>query len=39
VGNSTISVGGGNAVLDDTEFDGYTLRQLVKALRNQGILA
>jgi hypothetical protein len=39
VGNSTISVGGGSAVLDDTEFDGYTLRQLVKALRNQGILA
>jgi hypothetical protein len=39
VGNSTISVGGGNAVLDDTEFDGYTLRQIVKALRNQGILA
>jgi hypothetical protein len=39
VGNSTISVGGGNSVLDDTEFDGYTLRQIVKALRNQGILA
>jgi hypothetical protein len=39
VGNSTISLGGGNAVLDDTEFDGYTLRQIVKALRNQGILA
>jgi hypothetical protein len=38
VGNSTISVGGGSAVLDDTEFDGYTLRQIVKALRNQGIL-
>jgi hypothetical protein len=39
VGNATISVGGGSAVLDDTEFDGYTLRQIVKALRNQGILA
>jgi len=39
VGNSTISVGGGNAVLDDTEFGGYTLRQVVKALQNQGILA
>ena len=39
VGNSTISVGGGSAVLDDTEFDGYTLRQIIKALRNQGILA
>jgi hypothetical protein len=39
VGNSTISVGGGNAVLDDTEFGGYTLRQVVQALKNQGILA
>jgi hypothetical protein len=38
VGNSTISLGGGSAVLDDTEFDGYTLRQIVRALRNQGIL-
>jgi hypothetical protein len=39
VGNSIISLGGGNSVLDDTTFDGYTLRQIVKALRNQGILA
>jgi hypothetical protein len=39
VGNSIISLGGGSAVLDDTTFDGYTLRQVVKALRNQGILA
>jgi hypothetical protein len=39
VGNSTISVGGGSAVLDDTQFGGYTLRQVVQALRNQGILA
>ncbi len=39
VGNSIISVGGGSSVLDDTTFDGYTLRQVVKALRNQGILA
>lgn len=38
VGNSIISLGGGSAVLDDTTFDGYTLRQIVKALRNQGIL-
>jgi hypothetical protein len=38
VGNAIISLGGGSAVLDDTEFDGYTLRQLVRALRNQGIL-
>jgi hypothetical protein len=39
VGNSIISLGGGMPVLDDTTFDGYTLRQIVKALRNQGILA
>ena len=39
VGNSTISLGGGLPVLDDTEFGGYTLRQVVKALQNQGILA
>jgi len=38
VGNSIISLGAGSAVLDDTTFDGYTLRQIVKALRNQGIL-
>ena len=38
VGNAIISLGGGSAVLDDTTFDGYTLRQVVKALRNQGIL-
>ena len=38
VGNAIIGTGGGNAVLDDTTFDGYTLRQLVRALRNQGIL-
>ena len=31
VGNAIISLGGGNAVLDDTTFDGYTLRQLVRA--------
>jgi hypothetical protein len=39
VGNSIFSQGGGNSVLDDSTFDGYTLRQIVKALRNQGILA
>jgi hypothetical protein len=38
VGNAIISTGGGSAVLDDTTFDGYTLRQLVRALRNQGLL-
>lgn len=30
---------GGTAVNDDSTFDGYTLRQVVKALRNVGILA
>jgi hypothetical protein len=39
VGNAIFSQGGGNSVLDDSTFDGYTLRQIVKALRNQGILA
>jgi hypothetical protein len=38
VGNSIFSAGGGSSVLDDSTFDGYTLRQIVKALRNQGIL-
>jgi hypothetical protein len=38
VGNSIFSAGGGSAVLDDSTFDGYTLRQIVKALRNLGIL-
>lgn len=38
VGNAIFSQGGGNSVLDDSTFDGYTLRQIVKALRNQGIL-
>jgi hypothetical protein len=38
VGNSIFSQGGGNSVLDDSTFDGYTLRQIVKALRNLGIL-
>ena len=39
VGNAIFSAGGGTGVLDDSTFDGYTLRQIVKALRNQGILA
>jgi hypothetical protein len=30
---------GGTAVNDDSTFDGYTLRQIVKALRNAGLLA
>jgi hypothetical protein len=39
VGNAIFNQGGGNAVLDDSTFAGYTLRQIVKALQNQGILA
>jgi hypothetical protein len=38
-GNALFLQGGGNSVLDDSTFDGYTLRQVVRALRNQGILA
>jgi hypothetical protein len=38
VGNSIFSQGGGNSVLDDSTFDGYTIRQVVKALRNAGFL-
>ncbi len=30
---------GGTAVNDDSTFDGYTLRQVVKALRDAGLLA
>ena len=30
---------GGTAVNDDSTFDGYTLRQIVKALRDAGLLA
>jgi hypothetical protein len=36
--SATIVTGSGNAVLDDDRFDGYTLPQIVKALRNAGIL-
>jgi hypothetical protein len=32
------SIGGGSIGINDT-FDGYTLRQVVKALRNSGLLA
>jgi hypothetical protein len=38
VGNAIVGAGGGSAMLDDDTFDGYTLRQIVRALRNQGIL-
>jgi hypothetical protein len=36
---STFVVGVGTAVTDASTFDGYTLGQIVKALRNTGILA
>ena len=40
VGSATFaSPGGGSAVKTDDTFDGYTLQQIVKALRNTGLLA
>ena len=40
VGSAAISSpGGGVNLKDDDTFDGYTLAQIVKALRNQGLLA
>lgn len=40
VGSATfVSPGGGSVIKTDDTFDGYTLQKLVKALRNQGILA
>jgi hypothetical protein len=37
---AAILVGGGGTTLTDTDtFDGYTLQQIVKALRNTGLLA
>ena len=36
---STFVVGVGTAVTDASTFDGYTIGQIVKALRNTGILA
>jgi len=39
VGSATISSpGGGVNLKDDDTFDGYTIAQVVKALRNQGLL-
>lgn len=35
---SVFVAGSGNAVKDDSTFDGYTLKQIVKALRNLGII-
>lgn len=39
VGAATFVQGSVNAVYEDSTFDGYTLKQIVKALRNQGLLA
>jgi hypothetical protein len=39
VAAATFVVGVGTAVTDASTFDGYTLNQIVKALRNTGILA
>lgn len=34
-----VHLAGGTAIKSDDTFDGYTLKQVVKSLRNQGILA
>jgi hypothetical protein len=39
VGASTLVTGLGIPLTDADTFDGYTLKQIVKALRNQGLLA
>jgi hypothetical protein len=39
VGSATYVTGGGGNVKTDCTFDGYTIQQVVKALRNQGLLA
>ncbi len=39
VGAATLTGGGGTALTDTDTFDGYTLKQVVKALRNVGLLA
>jgi len=39
VGTSTLTSGGGTNITDTDTFDGYTLKQIVKALRNTGLLA
>lgn len=36
---ATLVGGGGTALTDSDTFDGYTLKQVVKALRNLGLLA
>jgi hypothetical protein len=39
VAASTLVTGVGTPLTDTDTFDGYTLKQIVKALRNQGLLA
>jgi len=39
VAAATFVAGAGTAVNDASTFDGYTLKQVVKALRNEGLLA
>jgi hypothetical protein len=39
VAAATLTGGGGTTLTDTDTFDGYTLKQVVKALRNLGILA
>jgi len=39
VGAATFTANSGTAVNDASTFDGYTLKQVVKALRNLGLLA
>jgi hypothetical protein len=39
VAAATLTGGGGATITDTDTFDGYTLKQIVKALRNSGLLA
>jgi parallel beta-helix repeat protein len=39
IGAATLSGGGGTALDSDSTFDGYTIGQVVKALRDMGVLA
>lgn len=39
VASATVVGGAGSPILEDDTFDGYTLKQVVKALRNAGLLA
>ena len=39
VGTATFTANSGTTVNDASTFDGYTIKQIVKALRNIGILA